>query len=205
VRGFFAWLMVSAVLGGIVHIAAMLVIPALAPQGAFSRFETTLQSNIARSLPPAAPGAMPFPFASPDVTYVLCRYDVTTSPVRFTAPTAQLYWSVGIYEPDGGNYFHINSVQSTSPDMDIILLGRGQEADLGDAVTIARASSPNGLIILRMFMRDRTLAGLLGERAAAARCTAFTPEEPELPPSVPGETPGNAPGGEAPQTTGSAR
>lgn len=204
-RGFLAWVMVSLLLGGIIHIAAMLVIPALAPEGAFARFETSLQSNIARALPPASPGAMPFPFASPDVTYVLCRYDVSTAPVRFTAPTGQLYWSVGLYEPDGGNFFHINSIQSPSPDLDLLVASPGQEADLGAAVIIARSDSESGLLILRMFTRDRTLTDPVGERARAARCAAYAPEEPDSLPAIPGTSP-PPPGTieESPQTTGSA-
>lgn len=178
-RGMVLWLSVAIVLGGIVHIAAMLVIPTLAPQSAFVRFEATMQSNLARVLSPVEARQSPFPFASPDVIYVICRYDVSTTPVRLTAPTSNLYWSVGIYEPDGGNYFHINSMQSTSPNADVLLLGRGQEADLGNDVTLARATHPNGLIILRLFMRDRTMAQSLSKRAALARCSAYTPEPPD--------------------------
>lgn len=177
-RGVFLWLMVAVVLGGIVHIAAMLVIPTLAPQSAFSRFESTMQPNLARVLAPAGAGQAPFPFASPDAVYVLCRYDVTNTPVRLVAPTSHLYWSVGIYEPDGGNYFHINSVQSTSENTDILLLGRNHEADLGDAVTIARATYPRGLMILRIFLRDRTMIHSIRTQAEDARCSAYVPEEP---------------------------
>ena len=204
-RGMFLWLSVAVVLGGIVHIAAMLVIPTLAPQSAFSRFEATMQSNQARVLPPVRAGTTPFPFASPDVTYVLCRYDVSTTPVRLTASTNHLYWSLGIYEPDGGNYFHINSIQSTAEDADILLLGRGQDADLGDKVTIVKATHPSGLMILRLFMRDRSMSESLAEKAASARCEAFTPPEPEAEPSEDGagETPAAARKNK-PKTTGSS-
>lgn len=193
-RHFFLWMSLAIVFGGIVHIAAMLVIPTLAPQSAFSRFEATMQSNIAKVLPPVTAEQSAFPFASPDVTYVLCRYDVSTTAVRFTAPTEHLYWSIGIYEPDGGNYFHLNSMQATGETTDIVLLGRGNEADLGDGVTITRATHPNGLIILRLFMRDRTMVKNLAERAAGARCSAFELEEP-----IDGD--GDLPGPEDAKTT----
>lgn len=199
-RGMVLWLSAAIVLGGIVHIAAMLVIPTLSPQSAFSRFERTMQPNLARVLEPANAKAMPFPFASPDVIYVMCSYDVSQTPVRLTASTGNLYWSVGIYEPDGGNYFHINSTQSTSADADILLLGNGQEADLGNDVTIVRATNPSGLIILRVFMRDRTMAKSLKKQAAGARCSAYVAEENTTPPDVgtpAGET------GTAPLATGS--
>lgn len=201
-RGMVLWLSVAIVLGGIVHIAAMLVIPTLAPQSAFARFEGTMQSNLARVLAPVEARQTPFPFASPDVIYVMCRYDVSTTPVRLTASTSNLYWSVGIYEPDGGNYFHINSMQSTSPNADVLLLGRGQEADLGNEVTIARATHPNGLIILRLFMRDRTMAKSLMKRAESARCSAYTPQVPDPEPET--DTPPEGGAEETPLATGSA-
>jgi uncharacterized membrane protein len=165
------WLGLALILGGIVHIAAMLVIPALAPKSGYSRFETAIDVNQAVVRGPASPGEEPFPFASPDTVYVVCRYDVSQSPVRFTASLPETYWSLALTEPDGGNYYHINSMQSPTGRPDLVLLGRGQEFETSGDQSVTRASGPRGLMILRIFLRDGTLAPTMREVAARATCT----------------------------------
>ena len=55
-RGSVFWIGLAVILGGIVHIAAMLVIPALAPKSGYSRFEAELEPNTAVVRGPAVPG-----------------------------------------------------------------------------------------------------------------------------------------------------
>ncbi|MHA1545105.1 MAG: DUF1254 domain-containing protein [Alphaproteobacteria bacterium] len=174
-RGSGLWWAIALLLAGVVHITAILVIPTLAPRSGFSRYEASLQANRAIVVAPARPGKMPFPFASPDVLYVLCRFDVSENPVRFSAPGHFVYWSVAVYEPDGGNYVNLNAIQAGAQDVEVVVLGQGQERDEGDDATIANATHPRGLIILRMFLRDRSLATSLTQVVQSARCESIEP------------------------------
>ncbi len=164
------WLGLAVILGGIVHIAAMLVIPALAPKSGYSRFEAAIDANVPVVRGPAAPGSEPFPYSSPDTIYVICRYDVAQDPVRFMAKLPDTYWSLALTETDGGNYYHLNSMQSPTGQPDLVLLGRGQEFEPDADQTVIQASSPRGLMILRIFLRDRTLAPSMAEAATGATC-----------------------------------
>lgn len=175
-RGGIFWLLLALVLGGIVHIAAMLVIPALAPKSGYSRFEATLDANTAAVAGPAVPGGMPFPFASPDTLYVFCRYDVTEDPLQFTAALPETYWSLSLFEPDGGNYYYIDSVQAPTANADLILLGTGDEVDPGDRFIMTSAEHPRGLLVLRILLRDRTMIDTVRQSAEAARCEPFEVE-----------------------------
>ena len=164
------WLGLALILGGIVHIAAMLVIPALAPKSGYSRFEAAVDTNVPVVRGPAAPGSEPFPFSSPDTVYVVCRYDVTENPVRFMATLPDTYWSLALTETDGGNFYHMNSMQAPTGQPDLILLGRGQEFDPTVDQTVAQASGQRGLMVLRVFLRDRTLAPTMTAAAKGAIC-----------------------------------
>ena len=166
----FFWLGLALILGGIVHIAAMLVIPALAPKSGYSRFEAAIGTNMPVVRGPAVPGAEPFPFSSPDAVYVICRYDVGQNPVRFMAALPDTYWSLALTETDGGNYYHMNSMQSPTGQPDLVLLGRGQEFEPDVDQTVTQASGPRGLMILRIFLRDRTLAPTMTAAAEGATC-----------------------------------
>ena len=172
-RGGLFWLAVAATLGGIVHLAAMLVIPSLAPKSAYSRFEASIEPNRATVMGPALPDDPAFPFASPDLVYVLCRYDVAERPLRFVASLPNTYWSLGLFEPDGGNFYHTNSMQSPTGQPDLVLVGRGQELETGTDLAVTEATSPRGLIMLRIFLRDRTLAPTMKRAAANASCAGF--------------------------------
>jgi uncharacterized membrane protein len=167
------WLLVAGVLGGIVHIAAMLVIPTLAPKSGYSRYEAMLEPNVALVAGPATPGDMPFPFASPDAVYVICRYDVSQDPVHFTAQAPDIYWSLALFEPNGGNFYHINSFQAPSQNADLFLLGRGDELEAGDEGVVTRATTPRGLIVMRLHLRDRTTVQKARDIAERADCSSF--------------------------------
>ncbi|MFV2091516.1 MAG: DUF1254 domain-containing protein [Hyphomicrobiales bacterium] len=171
-KGSAIWWILTLLIAGVVHITAVLVIPTQAPGSGFSRYEASLQVNRAMVAPQSAPGQMPFPFASPDALYVLCRFDVSKNPVRFSAPGQFVYWSLGVYEPDGGNYFNINALQAGSENVEVVVLGEGQEIDEGDDTSVAKATHPRGLIILRIFLRDRSLANPISQVAQAASCTS---------------------------------
>lgn len=172
-RGGVFWLGLAVILGGIVHIAAMLVIPALSPKSGYSRFESQIEANSAVVLGPARPDEVPFPFSSPDLVYVVCRFDVAAKPVRFTASLPNTYWSLALYEPDGGNIFHTNSMQSATANPDLVVLNRGQEYEATDVAMVTQATSPRGLVMLRIFLRDPTLADIMEAAAADANCESF--------------------------------
>ena len=164
------WLGLAVILGGIVHIAAMLVIPALAPKSGYSRIEATSEVNEPVVRGPAIPGGEPFPFSSPDTVYVICRFDVSDNPVRFTATLPLTYWSLALSETDGGNYYHTNSMQSLTGQPDLVVLSRGQEFEPTADQAVTRASGPRGLMILRIVLRDRSLEPTIKEAAAGAAC-----------------------------------
>jgi uncharacterized membrane protein len=95
------WAVAGIVLGGIIHIAVILSLPALATDGLWARVAglDALNKPVVLAAPIAG---SPNPLRlDPELTYTLCRIDLRQGPgfVRGTLPLA--YWSVAVYSPSG--------------------------------------------------------------------------------------------------------
>ena len=75
-----------AVVAGLTHLAALLIVPGLAEHDAYARVETLGPPFKTIALPQASPTQRVFPYADPAVAAAICRYDLTDGPVRARAP-----------------------------------------------------------------------------------------------------------------------
>jgi uncharacterized membrane protein len=75
-----------AVVAGLTHFVALLIVPMLAERDAYARVEALGAPFKTISLPEASPTARAFPYADPAVAAAVCRYDLTGGPVRARAP-----------------------------------------------------------------------------------------------------------------------
>lgn len=75
-----------AVVAGLTHIVALLIVPGLAEHDAYARVEALGPPFKTIALPQATPRARAFPYADPAVAASVCRYDLSGGPVRASAP-----------------------------------------------------------------------------------------------------------------------
>jgi uncharacterized membrane protein len=95
------WALAGVVLGGVVHIAVILTLPALATEGLWQRVVALDALN--KPVVLAAPDArQPNPLhMDPEFAYAICRIDLRQGPgfLRGTLPAG--FWSVAVYGPSG--------------------------------------------------------------------------------------------------------
>ena len=82
------YIVLCVVLAGLIHIVAVLTLPALAPKNAQARLAALGPANTMIELPAAAPGRQAMPMMAPDVRYAFCRFDLTNGPIRLSATIA---------------------------------------------------------------------------------------------------------------------
>ena len=75
-----------AVVAGLTHIVALLIVPTFAEHDAYARVEALGPPFKTIALPDASPKARAFPYADPAVAAAVCRYDLSGGPVRARAP-----------------------------------------------------------------------------------------------------------------------
>ncbi|HKU06405.1 MAG TPA: DUF1254 domain-containing protein, partial [Bradyrhizobium sp.] len=98
----------GVLLGLIVHLVAVLALPRIATQDAYSRLTPMTKLNAVTQLPVADPTNAPMPFMDPAFAIAICRYDLSGGPIKLAVPVSQAYTSVSFYTRNEVAYYAIN-------------------------------------------------------------------------------------------------
>jgi uncharacterized membrane protein len=150
------WLLAGALLGGIVHLVAVLTLPHTATQDAFTRLSAIAQVNTVTAVPPPTPQSEIIPFMDPAFASSVCRYDLSAGPIKLAVPVSPAYTSVSFYTRRGVAYYAINDRAAGRRLIELQLMTAEQHADLPaeEDVTaadrlIVESPSETGLIVMR--------------------------------------------------------
>src|SRR3954451_5278355 len=78
------WLLAGALLGGIVHLIAVLILPRTATQDAYSRLTPITPVNAVAPIPHPSPQNELLPFMAPAFASAVCRYDLSAAPIKLS-------------------------------------------------------------------------------------------------------------------------
>ena len=95
------WLLAGVLLGGVVHLATILLLPRTATRDAYARIEPIVPVNSFTLLPAPQSDNAPLPFMDPAFATSVCRYDLSNGWLKLTAPVSQAYTSVTFYTRTG--------------------------------------------------------------------------------------------------------
>ncbi len=171
------WLMGGVLLGGIVHLATVLILPATATQDAYSRLLPLTPINSVVPLPTPTPDKAVMPFMDPAFAASVCRYDLTAAPLKLTVPVTQAYTSVSFYTRQGVAYYAINDRAAGRRVIELDLMTTDQRSQLpeDEEVTaadrlIVESPTDTGLILVRALAPEPGLLAATTRALAAARC-----------------------------------
>jgi uncharacterized membrane protein len=171
------WILGALLLGGIVHLATVLVLPRAAKEDAYSRLAELTPVNALAPL--AAPSAQDsiMPFMDPAFAVAVCRYDISSAPLKLSAPVSQAYTSVTFYTRNSVAYYAINDRAAGRRTIDLDLMTAAQHAQLPEEEDVTAADrliieSPTttGLIVLRALAPEPGLMPLARRALGAAQC-----------------------------------
>jgi uncharacterized membrane protein len=171
------WLMVAVLLGGVVHLATVLLLPSVATRDAYSRLAVVTPVNAMTPLAAAQPGSAVLPFMDPAFAVSACRYDLTNGPMKLSVPVSQAYTSVSFYTRSGIAYYAINDRAAGRRLIELDLMTTQQRADLPENEDITAADrlivespTPSGLIIVRALAPEPGLMPAVRAVLANAQC-----------------------------------
>src|SRR5262245_20441094 len=171
------WLFGGLLLGGVVHLATVLLLPRTATQDAYSRLSPITPINTFATLPEISPTSAAIPLMDPAFAVAVCRYDLSAGPVKLTAPVSQAYTSVSFYTRAGIAYYAINDRAAGRRVIELDLMTAQQKAELPEEEDVTSADrlivespSPTGLIVLRVLAPEPGLMPMARAALAAARC-----------------------------------
>ena len=171
------WLLGALLLGGIVHLATVLLLPRLASQDAYARVSAIAPLNSVVPIPPPTPDNAVMPFMDPAFAMSVCRYDLSRGSLKFSVPISQVYTSVSFYTRSDVAYYAINDRAAGRRVIELDLMTPAQRADLPENEDVTRAdrlivTSPTttGLIVIRALTPEAGWIPAARNALAAARC-----------------------------------
>ncbi|WJR80761.1 DUF1254 domain-containing protein [Bradyrhizobium sp. NP1] len=171
----------GVLLGGVVHLVSVLALPRIATQDAYSRLTPMTKLNAVTPLPLAEPGNSPMPFMDPAFATAICRYDLSTGPIKLAVPVSQAYTSVSFYTRNEIAYYAINDRSAGRKVIELDLMTEAQHNDLPEDEEVTAADrliidSPTatGLIVMKALAPEPGLMPQARASLATASCKVQT-------------------------------
>jgi uncharacterized membrane protein len=171
------WLIAGALLGGIVHLVAVLILPRTATQDAYTRLSPIAAVNAVTPLPQPTPQSELLPFMDPAFASAVCRYELEGGPIKLTVPVNAAYTSVSFYTRRGVAYYAINDRSAGRRQIELLLMTTAQRADLPEEEDVTSADrlivespSNTGLIVIRALAPEPGLMPVAQAVLARATC-----------------------------------
>ncbi|HZQ12599.1 MAG TPA: DUF1254 domain-containing protein [Pseudolabrys sp.] len=149
----------GALLGGIVHLATIIILPRTATQDAYSRLAPIAPVNSVVSLPEPTPEKAIMPLMDPAFASAICRYDLSQGPMKLTVPIGLAYTSVSFYTDRDIAYYAINDRSAGRRAIELDLMTAEQHSEMPEDEEITAAD--------RLIVESPTRTGLIAIRALA--------------------------------------
>lgn len=156
------WLLLlfaGALLGGVVHLATIIILPRTATQDAYARLEKFAPVNTVTALPAPKPASATMPFMDPTFASAVCRYDLSQGWIKLTVPVSLAYTSVSFYTRQDIAYYAINDRAAGRRVIELELMTPEQHSQMPEDEDITAAD--------RLIVESPTVTGLIAIRALA--------------------------------------
>jgi uncharacterized membrane protein len=156
------WLLLflgGALLGGVVHLATVIMLPRTATQDAYARLTPVVPVNTVTPLPAPTSDSAIMPFMDPAFASAVCRYDLSQGPLKLTVPVSPAYTSVSFYTRYDVAYYAINDRAAGRRVIDLDLMTPEQHSQMPEEEDVTAAD--------RLIVESPTLTGLIAIRALA--------------------------------------
>ena len=132
---------------------------------------------------------------APDVRYAFCRFDLANGPVRVKATIADELWLIGLYTPDGENFYSVVGADMKRAEIDLVIAGADQTVEeagvdapeTSDNVIVVNSPVSEGIALIRAPLAGPSRADQVERALRATACGPYV--RPAPPPAVEPETP----------------
>ena len=158
------WAAAGVALGGIVHIAVILMLPALAEENLWTRSHALGASGRLVVLSAIAPGE-PNPLRlDPELTYALCAIDLRNGPGILRGRLPLAFWSVAVYRSNGTVLYSTTSRDGIGSGLELGIFNStqtrvlAQEAlSVAGGLLIVEADTDDLLVLVRLAPPHRVM------------------------------------------------
>jgi len=173
------YVLLCLVLAGLIHIAAVLALPSLAPKNAWARLVPLGPANTMIQIPAFSRGHEIMPMMAPDVRYAFCRFDLARGPVRLKGAVPDDLWMVAFYTPEGDNFYTVSGADMKSAQLDLVIAKADQPVAEGgvdapeesDEVFVVKSPVEQGIAMIRAPLSGQSHAASAEEALKATVCS----------------------------------
>ena len=157
----------GVLLGFIIHLVVILTLPALADNTVYGRISAIDAVNKTTLLPaPRAGEANPFKL-DPDLSYAICRLDLSGGPGEVTGTLPVAFWSVAVYDRAGTVLYSTTNRDGIGQTLDLGIFDPAQtrllaeqKIDISPGLLIVESRTDDVFVVVRLApphpsMRDR--------------------------------------------------
>jgi len=172
-----AWpylLAATLILGGIIHIAAVLAWPGFVMDRLVSGIEKQTGLSVVAHAPRATSDSRTVVRPSPDLIYSICAFDVSKAPLRISAPVPKdTYFSLSMFGDNTDNFFVVNDRQLLKDTVEVILVQHEDQVSTLGGAPIVVAPSDRGVILFRTLIQSEDRFEELDAIRQQATCEAM--------------------------------
>ncbi|KXF78288.1 hypothetical protein ATN84_00330 [Paramesorhizobium deserti] len=171
-------LLVGLIGAGIVHVAALLLVPVYSDRNAWSRisgYGAPYRFHLLETEKDGRGGA-----GDPLFQEAACRFDLTDGPARITTGGNVPFWSVSIYNRSAENLYSFNDRTSTDGRLDLVIANPVQMINLKKDLPEAAAQSilveqdiDEGIVVIRGFTPDQSWQPSVRDFLSDAGCASL--------------------------------
>ena len=151
------WLLGGLLLGGIIHLATILMLPLLAEETTWTRIAAIEARNEMVILPPIAPG-QPNPLRlDPELSYGLCQLDLSEGPAYLSGVLPDAFWSVAIYNEAGVVTYSTTNRDGIGQTVELGVFNAAQtrllaqqQIDIAEGLLVVESRSDNLFVLVRL-------------------------------------------------------
>lgn len=158
------WLIGGLLLGGIIHLAAILTLPLLAEETAWTRIAALDARNRLVILPPIEPGA-PNPLRlDPELSYGICQIDLSEGPAFLSGVLPDAFWSVAIFNQAGIVTYSTTNRDGIGQTVELGIFNAAQtrllaqqQIDIAEGLLVVEATTNNLFVLVRLSAPHRAM------------------------------------------------
>jgi len=151
------WILAGLVLGGIIHIAVILLLPTLSATSAWDQVEALGAGSGTRVLA-AVSADQPNPLRlDPELAYAVCKLDLKRGPGTVAGTLPQAFWSVAVYGRNGTVLYSTTNRDGLGNLLDLGLFNPAQtrllaeqKLDVAEGLLIVEAQEDDLLVVVRL-------------------------------------------------------
>jgi uncharacterized membrane protein len=171
------WLVSGVLLGGVIHIVVILLMPAVSSNDTWSRIAALDAVGHTAVLPPVKAGEPNPLHLDPELTYAVCRLDLSDAPGLVSGTLPAGFWSLAVYDRAGTVVYSTTNRDGIGKTLDLGLFNAAQtrllaqqQFDVPEGLLIVESPKDDVFVLVRLAVPHPAMRERFSEALAAIDC-----------------------------------